>query len=615
MKKLFRWLRPYRLTALLAPLLMIGEVSCDLALPYLMSFIINYGISGISLTDPEHGSAAAVRILSLLGAEGCSRVQMIVTFGLLMLLVTLVGGAFGVGSACCAAYASQHFGHDLRCEAYRRVMALSIEQTDRFTIGSLVTRMTNDVSMTVDFMEMFLHVFVRAPMFLIGGVAMLLALDLSFGFVLMVSLPVLLLVLTAVLSKAVPLFGVVQKKLDRVNSVVQENVSGARVVKAYVREDYECSRFSAANGELCSVNCRVLNLMAVISPVLTLLLNGSIIAVLYIGGWSIQNGVAGMTTGAVMAAVTYVTQSIQAVMMVAGLFQSISRADASAKRICEVMEVSPAIVSGGRDAAPTDPAVEFDHVSFRYPGTKGDPVLRDICLSVKRGEVLAVIGATGCGKSSLLSLVPRFYDAAEGTVRVDGLPVKDFKLSALREKIGYVMQKSELFSDTLANNIRWGKKDASGSELEAAASTAQAEHFIQGFAEGFDTPVAEMGSSLSGGQKQRISIARALVRRPEILILDDSTSALDLATEGELRAALRQQFRGTTVILVAQRIASVRDADRIAVLESDGRIIHCAPHEQLLAESETYRSIVESQRQTARGAARFAFSAGVTTDA
>jgi ATP-binding cassette subfamily B protein len=280
------------------------------------------------------------------------------------------------------------------------------------------------------------------------------------------------------------------------------------------------------------------------------------------------------------------------------------------------MDVSPAIVSGSGNAAPADPAVEFDHVSFRYPGTQGAPVLKDICLSVKRGEVLAVIGATGCGKSSLLSLVPRFYDAAEGEVRVDGLPVKEYDLSALRAKIGYVMQKSELFSDTVANNIRWGKPGAPEAEAEAAAETAQAAGFIRGFAEGFGTRVAEMGSSLSGGQKQRVSIARALVRRPEILILDDSTSALDLATEGELRAALKQRLAGTTVLLVAQRIASVRDADRIAVLESDGRILHCAPHGQLLRESETYRSIVESQRQTARGTAGQAAPAeGVTADA
>jgi ATP-binding cassette subfamily B protein len=335
--------------------------------------------------------------------------------------------------------------------------------------------------------------------------------------------------------------------------------------------------------------------MAVISPVLTIIMNFSIIAVIYIGGFNISIGNAGMSTGDIMAAITYITQVIMSVMMATNIFQSIVRASASAKRVNEILETCPVITGGTENAYGAPTAVSFKNVSFRYPGTQGRPVLRNINLDVKKGETLAIIGSTGCGKSSLLYLIPRFYDATEGEVFVDGVNVKDFDLTSLREKLGYVMQKSELFSDTIAGNIRWGKPDAAQTEVEEAAKIAQAEEFIKGFPEGYDTFVAEKGASLSGGQKQRISIARAMIRKPEILILDDSTSALDLVTESKLRAAIRENSKDTTVIMVAQRIASVMEADRIAVIENDGSILHAAPHEQLLRESETYRDIYNSQ--------------------
>jgi ATP-binding cassette subfamily B multidrug efflux pump len=610
MGKMFSYLKPYRLWALAAPLTMVGEVTADLLLPYLMSFIVNYGIAGIDVRDAADGSPVAAALLGFFRGASYSRMDIIVTFGLLMLAVTLLGGVCGVSCAYFAAHAAQSMGNDLRCDAYRHVMSLSIQQTDQFTTGSLITRMTNDIAMVVEFMEMFMRGFVRAPMFVIGGTILLLTLDLSFGMVLLCTMPILLLTLWLVLSRAIPMYGILQQKLDKVNSVVQENVSGARVVKAYVREDYECGRFGRANTELCAQNERVLKLMAVIPPVLTLLLNGSVIAVLYLGGADIRAGIAGMTTGAVMAAVTYVTQIMQAITMVTNLFQSISRATASAERINEVLAVEPALVAGSETAQAAPAAVQFDHVSFQYPGAKGRPVLQDISLTVRRGEMLAVIGATGCGKSTLLSLIPRFYDADAGAVRIDGLPVQQYDLEKLRAKIGYVMQKSELFSDTLAGNIRWGRPDASDADVAAAAETAQASGFIAGFAERFDTFVAEKGASLSGGQKQRISIARALVRRPEILILDDATSALDLETEARLRAALKEKLTGTTVILVAQRIASVREADRIAVMENDGTIRYCAPHDELMRTCETYRSIYESQQRAAHGDAPVPAAAG-----
>ncbi|MBE6538466.1 MAG: ABC transporter ATP-binding protein [Ruminococcaceae bacterium] len=573
---------------------MIGEVLGDLSLPYLMSYIVDYGIAENGLELIEKAPLPYGVMNFLYGAGNYSQLNIIITFGLLMLLIVLVGGFFGTLCAYTAARASQGFGHDLRCAAYRRVMSLSIEQTDNFTTGSLVTRMTNDISMLIEFVEMVIRMCVRSPMFLIGGTIMLISLNIKFGVVLLCSLPLLLGTLIFVLSKSVPLYSVVQKKLDKVNSVVQENVSGARVVKAYVREDYEIGRFTAANSELKDINLRVLKLMAIIHPVLNIIQNFAIIAIILIGGIDISEGVAGMSVGSIMAGITYVTQVIMSVMMVTMLFNSISRAIASGKRISEIMDSDPAIKSGDKNGEANDTVISFENVSFRYPGTSGRPVLHGINLEVKRGETLAVIGSTGCGKTSLVNLIPRFYDATEGTVKVNGTDVKEYDLTALRKKISSVMQKSELYSDTVENNIRWGKEDATPTEIKEAAETAQASDFIEHLPEGYKSFIAEKGASLSGGQKQRISIARGVVRKPEILIFDDATSALDLATEAKLRRALSEKMKDTTVIMIAQRIASVKEADRIAVIE-DGTIKHCAPHDELMKISETYRDIYDSQ--------------------
>ncbi len=593
MRGLFKYLKPYAPYAILSPLLMMSEVLADLCLPYLMSFIVNFGIIGENIRE----SGVAFFIMrTLYGDVTYSSLQIILTFGILMLVVVLIGGFFGTLCAYTAAKAAQGFGHDLRRDAYARVMSLSAEQTDRFTTGSLVTRMTNDISMIVEFVESLLRMFVRSPMFFIGGTIFLLTLDVQFGIVLLISLPVLVITLLLVLSRTVPLFGKVQQKLDRVNCVVQENVSGARIVKASVREDYECARFADANSELRDVNYRVLRLSAVIQPVVILVQNFAIIAIIYLGGNRIADGFMGMSTGNVMAAVTYTTQVLSSVMMVTMLLQSISRSLASARRVREVLDCTPAIQGGDKSAAPAPVAIKLQNVSFRYPGTVGEPVLHDINLEIRKGETLAIVGETGCGKSSLVRLLPRFYDVCEGSVSIDGIDVKEWDLSALRQKIGYVMQKSELFSDTVAANIRWGRPDASDADVARAAEVAQASSFIEGFTEGYGTFIAEKGASLSGGQKQRMSIARALCRRPQILILDDATSALDLATEARLRTALREELSDTTVVLVAQRIASVRDADRIAVIE-DGTITHCAPHDVLMQCCETYRDIYASQME------------------
>ena len=597
--KLIKYLKPYLLFAIISPLMMMGEVLADLCLPYLMSFIVDYGIAENGMAEILK-NPTALRIVELLfGEGGYTQMNIIVTFGALMLLITLIGGFFGTFCAYTAARAAQGFGHDVRRDAYRHVMSLSVEQTDRFTTGSLVTRMTGDIAMLIEFVEMILRMFVRAPMFLIGGSIMLLSLHVNFGVVLLCALPVLLLSLGLVLSRAVPIFGVVQQKLDRVNAVVQENIAGARVVKAYVREDYENERFRRANGELRDRNLHVLRLMAIIHPIMSIVQNLAVIAIFAIGGYEITSGISDMSLGTIMAGVSYVTTVLMSVMMITMMFQSISRALASGKRVRELLDSTPVIVGGEQQqGAGSEIAVSFRGVGFRYPGTTGRPVLHDINLDVRRGEMLAVIGATGSGKTSLVNLISRFYDPTEGEVLVDGVPVREYELDVLRKKLGFVQQKSELFSDTIEGNIRWGKPDATREEVVAAASVAQAAPFIEGFTEDYETFVAEKGASLSGGQKQRMSIARAMVRRPEILILDDSTSALDLATEAKLRTGLKSALRGTTVIMIAQRIASVKDADRIAVIEADGTIRHCAPHDELLRVSETYRDIVSSQRQS-----------------
>ncbi len=600
MKKLFRYIKPYTFFAVVSPLMMMGEVLADLCLPFLMSFIVDYGIEadGLSAISEE---AFAHWVMRLFWGAEFTQLQIILTFGAMMLAITLIGGFFGVCCAYTAARAAQSFGNDLRRDAYARVMSLSVEQTDRFTTGSLVTRMTNDISMIVDFIEHLLRMFVRAPMFLIGGTVMLLLLDVRFGAILALSVPILLVTLIIVLSRAIPMYRVLQTKLDRVNSVVQENVSGARVVKAYVCEEHECDRFSDANRDLCGVNYKVLRLMAVTTPMLNIIMNASVIALIWLGGVRIGEGAFGMSTGTVMAGITYVTQVINSIMMVTMMFQSVSRAMASAGRVCEVLDTEPVIRSGNAQGLTEAPvAISMRGVSFRYPTAKGRPVLQDINLEIRRGETFAVIGATGCGKSSLVGLIPRFYDATEGEILIDGVPIREYELETLRHKIGYVMQKSELFSDTIENNIRWGDPAASHEDVVEAATAAQADAFVSGFADGYRTMIAEKGASLSGGQKQRLSIARALCRKPEVLILDDATSALDLATEAKLQKALRERMKDTTVIMIAQRIVSVRDADRIAVLEN-GTVSACGTHEELMRTSATYRDIYQSQTKERGG--------------
>lgn len=558
---------------------MAGEVIVDLMQPKLMSTIVN--------TVVESGELSEV-------------MSTIFTTCLQMLGLVVIGGFMGLMCCYTASIASQGFGNDVRIDAFNRVMSMSLEQTDKFTTGSLVTRLTNDITALQDLVQMILRMFVRAPIFMIGGLIMCLSLDVSFGYVVAISFPFQLAVVLFMVFKAFPKFSIVQKKLDRVNSVVQESVTGARVVKAYTREPYEIERFGTANDDYQKTNLSVQILMSCIWPILSIIMNASVLAIIYIGG--IQVDAARINVGDVMAAVQYISQVLSSVMMVSMMFNQIARGKACGDRVREVLEATPVIVSGDTTSPAEIGTVRFENVSFKYPGAGGNNVLDNISFDVKKGETVAIIGATGSGKSSLVNLIPRFYDTVDGTVYVDGVDVKKWDVHALRERIGFVLQKSELFSGTVNENISWGRPDATEEDIVSAARVAQADEFISGMEEGYSSYVAEKGASLSGGQKQRVAISRAVLRKPEILIFDDSTSALDLGTEAKLRQALNTEFKGTTVIMIAQRIASVMHADRIAVIEN-GKITAFDNHENLMKTSETYRDIYSSQMKNNGGEA------------
>lgn len=572
--KLSKYLKPYALFAVLTPLSMAGEVLGDLLQPKLMSKIVDDGVLGQDM-------------------------DLIIRTGLLMLLVLIGGGACGIAASAFGGIASQSFSRDLRVDVFKRVMGLSFEQTDKFTTGSLVTRLTADITAIQQMVDFMLRMLVRDSLLFFGGIIMMLTLNVRFGIIILCALPIEIIMMIVILKKANPYYSIVAKRLDSVNSVVQENVTGARVVKAYVREDTEEKRFDDANISLMESNLRVQTLMAILQPLLMIILNLSVIAVIVIGGWQVQ--AQAMKVGEVMAAITYLTQVLHGVMMMSMMFQTLAKASASANRLREVLETDPVIKSGSVSLSDkTGGTVSFKNVSFSYPETKGRPVISDLTLDIKSGESVAILGATGSGKSSLVNLIPRFYDCTAGEVLVDGVNVKDCKLDELRKKVGIVLQKSELFSGTVEDNIKWGDKNATHEEVISAAQAAQADEFIQKIPAGYEGIIAEKGASLSGGQKQRLSISRAVLKKPEILILDDSTSALDLGTEAKLRAEIDRKMNGTTLIIIAQRIQSVKSCDRIAVLDH-GKLCACDTHENLLKTCEVYQDIYASQVKTSGG--------------
>lgn len=566
---MLKYIKKYWVFCLLAPLFMIGEVSMDLIQPDMMAEIVDKGVLG-------------------------SDMNVIITVGIKMILTVILGGISGVLCGVFANLAAQNFGNDLRKDVFSKIMNLSFEQTNKISTGSLVTRLTNDVTQVQMMVTMLIRGLVRNSVFFIGGIIMLYRQSPRFAVVAACGLPFVVTASLFFLKKTAPLFKVVQKKLDEINHIMQENVAGARVVKAYVKEAYEIGRFDKANDDLCQENLHVQSLLAFMSPCLNIVLNLCVVAVILVGGYTVKTG-GNITPGNTMAAITYLAQILQGIIFMANVFQTFSRAKASADRINEVLDSEDIIKDGFHEEKEEKRgSVEFQNVSFAYPGSDGEKVLDHISFRVNPGETLAIIGATGSGKSSLANLIPRFFEVTEGKILIDGIDVRDYKLTELRDKISIVLQKAEMYSRSIEENIRWSRKDASLWEIKKAAQIAQADDFICEKTYGYHTMVSEGGHSLSGGQKQRISIARAILKQQEILIFDDATSALDLKTEAALYQALREECPDVTKIIIAQRIASIKGADRILVLDN-GVVSAMGTHAELMKCSEIYQDIYHSQ--------------------
>ena len=564
---MLKYLKKYWFFCLLAPLFMVGEVAMDLIQPDMMADIVDNGVLK-------------------------SDFSLIVDVGIRMILTVMAGGFFGIMCGVFANFAAQGFGNDLRKNLFAKIMHLSFQQTDKISTGSLVTRLTNDVTQVQNMVMMSIRGFVRNTVMFLGGIIMLYRQSPKFALVAACGLPFVVVTVTFFLKKTAPLFATVQKKLDGINHIMQETIAGARVVKAYVKEDYELGRFDDANEELCTENLRVQSLLAFMSPCMNIVLNLCVVAVILVGCYTVRTG-GSITPGNTMAAITYLAQILHGITFMANIFQIFSRAKASADRINEVLRSPDLITDGTAQDSLSKGSIEFRNVSFAYPGSN-HCVLENISFRVQPGETFAIIGATGSGKSTLVHLIPRFYDTTQGEVLVDGVNVKDYALTALRDKIAIVLQKAELYSRSIEENIRWGKADADLWAIKKATQIAHADDFICGKSYGYYTPVTEGGHSLSGGQKQRISIARAVLKDHEILILDDATSALDLKTEASLYRALNEECPNVTRIIIAQRISSILSADRILVLDNGG-VSAIGTHAELLAQSEIYRDIYNSQ--------------------
>ena len=571
--KLYRFVKPYRGYAIVALILLLGMVASDLLIPRLTQRIIDQGI-----------------------ATGDMRV--IWTTALIMLGAALLSALFALGNNYLSVRVSQNFAHDLRSELVRKVQSFSFGNLDTLRTGNLMTRSTSDIHMAQMIVMMFLRILTRAPIWAIGASVLLVLTSPKLALMMAAFIPIILIFITWFARKVRPLYLWVQKKLDRLNTVLQENLAGVRVVKAFVREGREVERFDEANIGLMTINIRVMRLVAVLIPTMTLILNLGVAGIIWFGGTATVAG--DMTMGKIVASVNYLSFALFPLMMLAGMLAPIAAADASASRILEVLESDPDVQQRPNAIALTSPRgkIEFDNVSFGYSAGGGEPVLRDVTFTAEPGETIAILGATGSGKSSLIHLIPRFYDVTAGTIRFDGIDLRDLELHSLRSHVGIALQEAVLFSGSIRENIAYGAADASDEAIRVAARAAQAADFIDAFPEGYDTVVGQRGITLSGGQRQRIAIARALLVQPKVLILDDSTSAVDIETEVKLQDALDRLISSsahtTTRFIVAQRISTVLLADKIMVLDK-GRIESMGDHRELLGSSEIYREIYRSQ--------------------
>ena len=570
---MWKYIKRYLHFAVIAALFMVGEVMMDLIQPGLMSEIVDDGVLGVT-------------------SGGVGNARLILTLGLEMIALVIFGGLCGSLNNVFVHMTGQNIGNEMRKDCFRNIMTFSFPQMDRFGTGSLVTRVTNDITQVQNFISQFVRGMIRTSMLTLGSIYFMFRLNHRFGLIVLCALPFIMGTMVFCMVKAYPLLPKLQAQLDQINEIMQEDIAGIRIIKACVREIYEKLRFGRANDDLIKTQLRVLVIFAFMNPVMNMLMNIVVVVILLAGSVQVSGGLT--TPGVIMAAITYTTQLLNGILMLVMLFQNITKGIASWNRVKEILDSKPELVDGSHGGeTEIRGKIEFRDVSFAFPGS-GQTVLKHINLTINPGETIAVMGAIGCGKTTLASLIPRFYDVTGGQLLIDGVDVREYKQKALREKVAIALQKSELFSVPIKENIAWGKPGASDEETANAASIAQAVDFIQSTPNGYDTPVAERGMSLSGGQKQRISISRAVLKPSEILIFDDSTSALDLKTKANLYKALSGAKPDTTKIIIAQRIASVRHADRIVVL-SGGRMEACGSHAELLRSSKTYQDIYHSQ--------------------
>lgn len=570
---MWKYIKRYLHFAVLAALCMVGEVMMDLLQPEIMSRIVDDGVLGVS-------------------TGGVGDLGLIWSLGLRMICLVLFGGLCGALNNVFVHMTGQNIGNEMRKDVIANIMSFSFRQMDSFGAGPLVTRVTSDITQVQNLISQFVRGMIRTSMLMFGSIYFMFRLNTRFGLIVLCSLPFTIGCLALCLFRANPLFVRLQAGLDRINSIMQEDISGIRMIKACVREVYEKLRFGKANDELIKTQLRVLVIFAFMNPVINAVMYLAVALILLAGSYQVSTGTA--TPGGIMAAITYTTQLLNGITGLTMLFQSISRGCASWKRVRQLLHSAPELNDGSFEGTEQPRGqIELRNVSFTYPGSDRT-VLKNIDLTILPGETIAIMGATGCGKSTLVNLIPRFYDVTEGAVLVDGVDVREYDQRALRSRIAIALQKSELFSQSIAENIAWGAPEADPGRIREAARTAQADDFILKMQDGYETAVAERGTSLSGGQKQRIAIARAVVKNAEILIFDDSTSALDLKTEAALYHALDQAAPGCTKLIVAQRIASVRRADRIVVLENGG-ISACGTHEELMSSCKAYRDIYDSQ--------------------
>ena len=574
MRQYWKYIKPYLPFFIIGPLLMLTEVAGEIVLPKIMALMIDNGI----------GSEAAGYGIGYI----ISRALMMIGF----IGVMIIGG---IGGHYFSIKAAVSFSADLRQGVFEKVQKFSFKKIDNFSTGSLVTRLTNDITQIQNMTRMLLIMAMRSPGMLIGGIIMACSINAKLALVLAVVIPVLAIVIAVLLRTAFPRFGVMQKKLDSLNSGIQENITNVRVIKSFVRQKFEIEKFSLANEDLMNSTLNAMKIVVATMPIMTLAMNITTIVVVWTGGNFVVNGTMGV--GELTAFTTYITQILMSLMMVSMLFLQLSRALASSSRITEVLKTESDLsddTAKEKDKKVTQGKIEFKNVFFKYYENRKENILENISFTGNPGEVIGIIGTTGSGKSSLVQLIPRLYDVTEGEVLVDGVNVKDYSLRNLRDGVGMVLQKNVLFSGSIEDNLRWGDESATIEEIRAAADAAQADGFITGFTDGYNMELGQGGVNVSGGQKQRLCIARALLKKPKILILDDSTSAVDTATEAKIREAFASSLKDSTKIIIAQRITSVIDADRIIVLE-DGKIVGTGNHTELMESCGEYRDIYYSQ--------------------